>query len=206
MTYKLRILFFLIIMSSNVFAGTTGKISGRIIDTATGEAMPFVNVIIMGTSMGAASDIDGYYAILNVAPGTYEVKASAIGYNSVLTRNVKVSIDLTTNLDFSLAANSIELDEEVVVIATRPLIQKDLTASTSIVGDELISELPVTDISDVLSLQSGIVISGDGGLHLRGGRSRTSNLSNRWCSGYRFLRWKYYRGCKLKCCARTSGN
>ncbi len=86
-------------------------------------------------------------------------------------QNVKISIDLTTAVDFQLASTSIELDEEVVVVATKPLVQKDLTASTSIVGEDLISELPVTDISDILALQSGIVISSDGGLHLRGGRS-----------------------------------
>ncbi len=171
MTNTLRFFLVLLLVSSSIFAGTTGKIVGRITDATTGEALPFVNVIIMGTNSGAATDIDGYYAILNVPPGTYEVKASAIGYNSITMQNVKVSIDLTTDISFELSSTSIELSEEVVVVATRPLIQKDLTSSTSIIGDELISELPVTDISDVLSLQSGIVISGDGGLHLRGGRS-----------------------------------
>ncbi len=171
MTNTLRFFLVLLLVSSSIFAGTTGKIVGRITDASTGEALPFVNVIIMGTNSGAATDIDGYYAILNVPPGTYEVKASAIGYNSVTVQNVKVSIDLTTDISFELSSASIELSEEVVVVATKPLIQKDLTSSTAIVGDELISELPVTDISDVLSLQSGIVISGDGGLHLRGGRA-----------------------------------
>ncbi|MCB9248882.1 MAG: TonB-dependent receptor [Ignavibacteriales bacterium] len=171
MTYKLKSLIFLIIMSSTIFAGTTGKITGRITDAQTGEPVPFVNIIIMETNLGAASDIDGYFSILNIPPGTYVVKASAIGYNSVSMQNVKVSIDLTTSIDFKLSTESIELGEEVVVVATKPLIQKDMTSSTAIVGDELISELPVTDISDVLSLQSGIVVSSDGGLHLRGGRS-----------------------------------
>ena len=171
MTNTLRFFLVLLLVSSSIFAGTTGKIVGRITDASTGEALPFVNVIIMGTNSGAATDIDGYFAILNVPPGTYEVKASAIGYNSVTMQNVKVSIDLTTDINFELSSTSIELSEEVVVVATKPLIQKDLTSSTAIVGDELISELPVTDISDVLSLQSGIVISGDGGLHLRGGRA-----------------------------------
>jgi CarboxypepD_reg-like domain/TonB-dependent Receptor Plug Domain len=171
MTYTIKIFLLLFLVTSSVFAGTTGKIVGRITDASTGEALPFVNVIIMGTTLGAATDIDGYLSILNVPPGTYDVKASAIGYNAVTMQSVKVSIDLTTDVSFQLTSASIDLGEEVVVIATRPLIQKDLTSSTAIVGDELISELPVTDISDVLSLQSGIVVSSDGGLHLRGGRS-----------------------------------
>lgn len=171
MIYAFRFLLVMLLVASSVFAGTTGKIAGRTVDPATGETLPFVNIILIGTSLGAASDIDGYYSILNVPPGTYEIKASAIGYNSVVVQNVKVSIDLTTEINFELSSASIELGEEVVVVATKPLIQKDLTSSTAIVGDELIAELPVTDISDVLTLQSGIVVSSDGGLHLRGGRS-----------------------------------
>ncbi len=157
--------------SPKLYLSTTGKISGRITEASTGDALPFVNIIVMGTNLGAASDIDGYYSILNIPPGTYEVKASAIGYNSVTVQNVRVSIDLTTNVDIQLSETTLELSEDVVVVATRPLIQKDLTASTAIVGDELISELPVTEIRDVLQLQAGIVVSSGGNLHIRGGRS-----------------------------------
>ena len=175
MRKNLFVLFlFLLTLSVTTYAdcdfATTGKIAGRITD-ATGEALPFVNIIVMGTNYGAASDIDGYYSILNIPPGAYEVKASAIGYNSTVVKNVRVSIDLTTKLDLALTETSVSLGEDVVVIATKPLIQKDLTASTSVVGDDFIKELPVTDLGDVLALQAGIVISPGGGIHIRGGRS-----------------------------------
>jgi outer membrane receptor for ferrienterochelin and colicin len=161
----------LLVTSNFTLAGTKGKVAGRVTDATTGEALPFVNVIIMGTTLGAATDIDGYYSILNVSPGSYTVKSSAIGYNSVSVQEVIVSIDLTTTVDFQLTSTSIELEEEVIVVATRDLIRKDLTSSTSIVGDDVISQLPVTDIGDVLSLQAGIVISPGGNIHIRGGRS-----------------------------------
>lgn len=168
----LQIFLSLLILSHQlIFAGTTGRLAGRITDTATGEPLPFVNVVIMGTTLGAASDIDGYYSIINIPPGNYVVKASAIGYNSVSYQDVKVSIDLTTTIDFQLSEASVELGEEVVVIATRPLVRMDLTSSTAIVGDDVISQLPVAEVSDVLKLQAGIVISSDGGIHIRGGRS-----------------------------------
>ncbi len=153
------------------FAGTKGKVAGRITDALTGEPLPFVNIIIMGTSLGAASDIDGYYSILNVTPGIYTVKASAIGYNAVSIQQVQVSIDLTTTVNFELTEASVELGEEVIVVATRDLIRKDLTSSTSILGDDVISQLPVTNISDLLQLQAGIVVSSGGEIHIRGGRS-----------------------------------
>ncbi|KAB2842776.1 MAG: TonB-dependent receptor plug domain-containing protein, partial [Melioribacteraceae bacterium] len=167
----LKFLMVFLISVINIYAGTTGKLVGKVVDKATGDAVPFVNVIIMGTTLGAATDLDGYFSILNVPPGTYSIKASAIGFNSVTIENVKVSIDLTTEINFELSDTSVQLGQDVVIVATKPLIQKDLTSSTSIVGDDLISELPVTEISDVLQLQAGVVVSQGGGLHLRGGRS-----------------------------------
>ena len=156
------------------FLGTaysqSGKISGKVIDGNTGEALPFVNVMIEGTTQGAATDLDGNYFIINLPPGTYSVKASAIGYNSITVAGVKVSSGFTANQDFNLQSTALELGEDVVVIAIKPLIRKDVTATTSVVGEDMISQLPVTEISDLLSLQAGVVSSG-GDLHFRGGRS-----------------------------------
>ncbi len=159
------------IYSYPLFVGTTGKIAGRIIDAATNEPIPFVNVVVVGTNYGAATDVDGYYSIINLPPGTHKLKATAIGYNSQTTENVKVSIDQTTKIDFSLQDVSVTLKDDIVVVATRPLVQKDITASTDVVGAELIGELPITEISDVLQLQAGITVSPGGGIHIRGGRA-----------------------------------
>lgn len=92
---------------------TTGKIAGRITDASTGEALPFVNIIVMGTNYGTASDIDGYYSILNILPGTYEVKASTIEFSATLVKNVKVSIDLTTTVDLTLSETSLSFGEDI---------------------------------------------------------------------------------------------
>ncbi|MCU0413628.1 MAG: TonB-dependent receptor [Ignavibacteriaceae bacterium] len=164
------ILSLLIISNQIIFAGTTGRLAGRVTDTATGEPLPFVNVVLMGTTLGAATDIDGYYSIINIPPGNYEVKASAIGYNSISYQDVKVSIDLTTTINFQLSEASVELGEDVIVIATKPLVRMDLTSTTAIVGDDVISQLPVAEVQDVLKLQAGVVISG-GNIHIRGGRA-----------------------------------
>jgi len=144
----------------------TGKITGTVTDKTTGEGLPFVNVMIEGTTKGAATDIDGVYFIIGVRPGTYNIKASAIGYNSVTVQNVRVSIDLTSEVNFELIETSIELQEEVVVIATRPLVTKDLTSSTAIISSDEISVLPVTEFQEALQLKAGFV-----GGNVRGGRS-----------------------------------
>jgi hypothetical protein len=170
MRYTLQLfVLILLIFPFSITHSQSGKISGKVTDIATNEPLPFVNILIEGTNTGAASDLDGNYFIINVPPGTYSVRASAIGYNSVTVRNINVASGFTTNIDFTLVSTALELSEDVVVIATKPLVQKDLTASTSVVSDELISQLPVTEIRDVLQLQAGIVSEG-ADLHIRGGR------------------------------------
>ncbi|OQY70559.1 MAG: hypothetical protein B6D45_11035, partial [Ignavibacteriales bacterium UTCHB3] len=161
------ILSFLLLPTS--LMAQTGKIAGRVIDSQTKETLPFANVILLGTNLGAATNLDGDYVIINVPPGTYKIRASMTGYNNYTVENIQVASGLTTTLDFAIVPSSFQT-EEVVVVAEKPLINKDITASTSIVGDELISELPVTDISDVLQLQAGVVVGGGGELHMRGGR------------------------------------
>ncbi|VAX18342.1 hypothetical protein MNBD_IGNAVI01-1591 [hydrothermal vent metagenome] len=162
------IIFF--VFSTTVQAGTTGKIVGRVFDKATGDPLPGVNIMIEGTTQGTASDIDGYYTILNVRPGTYNIIFKSIGFADYKVEGVVVNVDKTTNIDAELSSSSIEISE-VVVKAERPPIQKDRTYSSSVVSSDAISVLPVTEVSQVISLQPGVVKAG-GELHFRGGRSR----------------------------------
>ncbi len=145
-----------LVLVSKSFAGTTGKVTGRTLDANTGEPVPFVNIIIMGTNLGAASDMDGYYTILNVPPGTYTIKASAIGYKSVIVKDVRVKIDLTTRVDFRMEETSLKLGEEVVVVAEKPVVQKDVAASEKNISANEIQSLPVTSVGETLGLQAGI--------------------------------------------------
>lgn len=156
-------LFIIFFISPQLFS-QAGKISGRVVDKATGEGLPFVNVLVEGTQTGAASDLDGYYTILNVKPGEYNLRASAVGYNSVTVQNIRVSIDLTTRINFELGETTVTVDE-VIITAERPLVTRDLTSSTAIIGADEIAALPVTEFQEVLQLKAGIV-----GGTVRGGR------------------------------------
>ena len=64
---------------NSVFAGTTGKLSGRVTNKETGEPLIGANVMVEGTVLGAATDIDGNYFILQIPPGTYTVRFTMIG-------------------------------------------------------------------------------------------------------------------------------
>lgn len=153
-----------------IFAGTTGKIAGKVTDRETGLALPGANIILVGTTMGAATNINGEYFIINVPPGTYEVRASIIGYTNLVEKNVRVFADLTTTVNFSLPSETLQLGEVVEVIAERPLIQKDVTASAQVRTDDQIQSLPITTVNDAVALNAGTQGRGNN-LHIRGGRA-----------------------------------
>ncbi len=159
----------LLLAPALLFAGVTGKVAGIITDAQTGESLPGANVQIVGRAMGAVSDMQGRFIILNVPPGVVSVKVSFVGYESQVVTNVRIMIDLTTALSAKLKPSSVQM-KEVVIIAEKPMIQKDITSSGATMRREEIEGLPVSEFTDVLSLQAGIT-SMDGSLHLRGGRS-----------------------------------
>lgn len=166
----LLISFLIYSAGSFIWGGTTGKLSGKVVDAETKEPMPFVNIILMGTNFGAASDLDGNYVMLNLPPGKYTVRAQAIGYQPVEYENVSISIDLTTNLDFELKETAVEL-EAIVVESKQDVVQKDVTSSQSLISSEQIQALPVSEFNDVLQLQAGVTKDADGDFHIRGGRT-----------------------------------
>jgi outer membrane receptor for ferrienterochelin and colicin len=150
----------------NAFARSNGKVAGTIKDKKTGEPLIGCNVVLEGTMMGAATDLEGRYAILNVPPGTYTLSVTLVGYSPTKIREVKVNIDLTTTIDVQLTETVLELGQEVVIIAERPLVRKDQTAKTAVITRDELSALPVSEFSQVLNLQAGFVAGS-----LRGGRS-----------------------------------
>ncbi len=154
---------------SNVFGGVTGKISGKITDADDSEPLPGANITIEGSTLGAASNLDGEFIILNIPPGVYTLKVSMMGYKTHRVEKVNVNIDLTTPVNVKLQASVIE-GEEVTVVAERPIVQMDKTSSMANVGAAQIAELPVQSVNAVLELQAGVVRQG-GGFHIRGGRS-----------------------------------
>jgi len=96
------VFFLSVLLVLPVFGGTTGKIKGVVVDKKTGEPLPVAHVIIEGTTIGAATNLDGEYYIFNTPPGTYTVKASMLGYILVKKVNVKVLIDMTTTINFEM--------------------------------------------------------------------------------------------------------
>lgn len=148
--------------------GVTGKIRGRITDLKSGEPLIGANVLVVGTSFGAATDVNGEYLIQNLNPGVYELKASFIGYQTITVSNVRVNADLTTERNFQLPAEGVQV-EEIQVVAERPLIIKSNTNANRITTSEDIEAIPVRGIDNLLALTPGVNLQ-DETVFIRGGR------------------------------------
>jgi hypothetical protein len=158
----------LLITQSQLYAAGTGKISGKVTDAQTGEDLIGINVLIEGTSTGAATGIDGTYIINNIEPGVYSLVFSGVGYQKKIVTNVRVSSDFTTTIDMKLSTEAIGL-ETIVVEATRPMVRKDLTSSNTVIDESQIQTLPVEDTERLLTLQAGITKGAGCAIHIRGG-------------------------------------
>jgi hypothetical protein len=145
-----------------------GKLRGQITDQETGEPLVGANVIIVGTSYGAATDINGEYIILNLIPDVYEVKASYIGYQSKSISNVRLNIGLTTGLDFQLVPEGIQVGT-VEVVAEKPLVNKYNTNANRITTSDDIEALPVRGVDNILATTPGVILQ-DNQIFIRGGR------------------------------------
>jgi len=163
--FQLVLLAALVSVHLTAFSGQTGKIAGRVVDATTGESLIGANVILLGTTLGASTDIDGFYTINNIPPGKYSVVVNFIGYRRLVTTDVIVKIDLTTRVDAKLQPQAIEVGE-VVVRAERPIVQKDLTSTSVTMSSDDLKRIPTESVGQVINIQAGVV-----GGHFRGGRS-----------------------------------
>lgn len=149
--------------------GTTGKIQGTVIDP-TGQPVANAQVFILGTAFAALTNDEGSYFFNNVPAGTYDLRAQFIGYQPAEVRGIRVLTEQTLTVNFGLSG-AVALEAITITAAETPIVPRDQVTSKSIVTGETIDQLPVDDPRQVLTLQPGVVESGDGlGVSIRGGR------------------------------------
>jgi outer membrane receptor protein involved in Fe transport len=167
-----RKLFYLLFLTALVpgllFSAGKGKISGKVVDAGTGEALVGANVVVAGTSMGAATNTVGEFTILNVEPGTYTLKATYISYQQITVSNVRVNADLTTTQDFSLPAEGVQV-ATVEIVAERPLVNRNATNAVRIVDQEFFDKIPARGVNAAIAAQPGVTYQG-GTFYIRGSR------------------------------------
>ena len=167
MPTRLSTLLFALLMASQGVAlaqSQTGKIQGTVTDASTGEPLPGVNVVVVGTGLGTATDVDGNYFILRVPPGLNSVQASFVGFVTVTKTDARVFIDQTTPVDFELTEAVLETDE-LVVTAERPPVEVDLTGSKERMSGEEIANSWANTVLEAIETQAATNINGG----IRGG-------------------------------------
>ncbi len=142
--------------SGTLLAQTTGRLAGRIL-TSSAESLTGANVLITGTSMGAAADLEGDYFINNVPPGVYSVRFSMIGFQTRIVENVEISIDRTTRVDVRLDEETVTGQEIVVEAFRAPPVQKDRTYQRQTISSEQLETMPVNNITELLEMQAGVL-------------------------------------------------
>jgi outer membrane receptor protein involved in Fe transport len=164
---------------------TNGKIAGKVFDAASDEPLAGVNVIVKGTFLGSASDADGYFTILNVPPGTYEVEASMVGYKTVIQTDVLVALERIAVIDFKLEEATLEGDV-VVVVAERDILNKEVSSAQQVITPVQIERAAgVNTLNDFIGAQAGITNART--LTIRGGSEEQTGT---YVNGLSFVNYR----------------
>ncbi len=160
-------LFFLQIFSSSILAGPVGSVKGTIRDAQTKEALPFSNIIVVGTSMGAATDKEGNFLIDNIPVGSYTLRATFVGYKQ---KEVKVEIRerRTLQMDFYLEPAAVEGQTVTVTAQAEGQLQainKQLSAMSikNVVSSAKIQQLPDANAAESVGRLPGVSLVREGG-------------------------------------------
>lgn len=158
------------LVSSMSYAQTSGSIGGRVIDANDRSPLIGATVKIEGSSLGAVTNDNGEYIILNVEVGSYSVVASYIGYTDTKTNEVKVSVDQRTKVDFELKPEGEIVTDVIEITAERKGIEVD--QSGRLITQDQIENSGIRGIQNIVSKTAGVVQDERGNsINIRGGRT-----------------------------------
>ena len=135
----------------------TGQIVGRVIEDATGEPLVGANVFIKNSRLGAPTDLEGNYRIVNVPSGSYILISSFIGFYQIELPSVSVQTGRETTVNFSLKVSALSQDEIVVTGTGYQLRKKELATAITTINVGEIQNSPVESIDQLLA---GVVVGG----------------------------------------------
>lgn len=154
-------------MASAPLFAQNATLTGVIYDKESGETLPGATVLIVGTYLGASTDMDGKYTIEDIKPGDYSVKVSFIGYSDQLFNGISIKKGKPNTLDAKLSLRSTTL-QEVIIVGERVIDLESGKSEINISRDD-IQEMAVRDVQDVVKMQAGVSENPDG-IQIRGGR------------------------------------
>jgi len=173
MLRKLLLALTIVLTTSTFVFSQSGTLKGKIADKETGEPIPFANIVIEsgGAQMGGTtSDFDGNYTIKPITPGTYDVRATYVGYKPLLMKGMIIKSDNISFANLNLTSSITKLKTVEIVDYKVPLIEKDGGSSGGTVTSEEIEKMPGRSAESVATTVGG-VFSKDGEVgSIRGAR------------------------------------
>ena len=145
----------LCVMLSAEAQETDAHIHGHVIDKATGEHLPYIVVMLKGTTMGVATESTGHYMMRNVPEGTFTVEVSSIGYKTQ-TREISIRKGRSYEVNFSLEEDLVQIDG-IIVSATRSETTRRMSPTlVNVVGMDTYNRTNATTVAQGLSFQPGV--------------------------------------------------
>lgn len=170
MLTKMSTAFFVIliaILTPQLIWGANGRIEGKVTDATTGEPLFGANIFLEGTSIGAATNIDGKYLIANVPAGSYILKASYIGYE---TDTIKIQLKEDERLEINISLQVVSVSTSEIVVTAQAsgqneAINRQLASSNivNVVSSARIQELPDANAAESIGRLPGVSLVRDGG-------------------------------------------
>ncbi len=165
--------FFLPCLPPKPALSQTGTIRGFLYDKETGEPMLFTNVILKGTTTGAATDVNGYFSITRITPGSYTIMVTALGYDT-LQQAITVTRDQILTEKLYLSKSAIQM-REFEVKGEKQESQTQVRTGVTKLTPRQIERMPsvggTADLAQYLQVVPGVIFTGDQGgqLYVRGG-------------------------------------
>ncbi len=172
--YRTLLVAFLLFPTA-VLMAAGGKITGKVTDHETGEALVGATVRVEGTSFGATTDANGVFSIANINAGTYTLISSYIGYQQITISNIEVHEGLVAEAKFALPAEGVKVGT-VLIVAQRPLIEKSATNEVRILDSDFLSTIPIRNVTEAAALQPGVVLRNNL-VYVRGSRADETGFS-----------------------------
>jgi outer membrane receptor protein involved in Fe transport len=147
----------------------TGSITGKVLDRESGKGLDYANVVILGTTFGANSLNGGNFNITLIPPGTYELRASFVGYEPQTIVDVRVDAGQPTPIEFRLKKGDAGTVQTIIVTSDAKKVDVKASDVSHVQTDKEMLTLPVESVAEAVALNTGVVVQG-GEMHVRGGR------------------------------------
>lgn len=173
--HRLLPLFSLMATLSSFALSQNGSLVGTVSDKVTGEPLIGSNVVIVGSTLGASSDLEGKYRIKNIPSGSYSVRATYVGYAAATITNVQIESGESRTVDVHLTPQDITTEEVVVTAKAQMATESALLArrrKASTIGDgisiEQIKRSPDATSADALARVTGVSVVDNKFVFVRG--------------------------------------